>query len=84
MISQIDKILLQVREEVYFATEKFGVFASPHEGYAIIKEELDELWDDIKANRGYEFAAEREAIQVAAMAIRYLLDISRRKGIDTQ
>ncbi len=33
------------------ATKKFGAFNSTHEGYAVIAEELDELWDDVKANR---------------------------------
>ena len=48
----------------------------PHEGYAVILEELDELWDEVKANRGTGGQAAREALQVAAMALRYILDVS--------
>ena len=52
-------------------------FNSPHEGYAVILEEMDELWDEIKrpkARRNYSAMA-FEATQVAAMAIRFLVDI---------
>jgi hypothetical protein len=56
------------------ATAKFGAFNSGHEGYAVIAEEVDELWDDVKANR--IDAACAEAIQVAAMAIRFVVDMT--------
>ena len=56
------------------ATQKFGKFNSKHEGYAIIKEELDELWDAIKKNELQE-QIRREAIQIAAMALRFLYDL---------
>ena len=38
----------EVIPELRKATEKFGKFNSMHEGYAIILEELDELWTCIK------------------------------------
>jgi len=41
----------------------------------VILEELDELWDEIKSNRGRMPAAMAEARQVAAMALRYLVDL---------
>ncbi len=63
-----------VEIELAKAHTKFPAFNSSHEGYGIIKEEFDELWDEIKANRPNR--AKEEAIQVAAMAIRYLIDIS--------
>jgi len=53
-------------------------FHSMHEGYAVIKEELDELWEAVrnsdKAN------AEEEAIQVAAMCIHFLTDLERMRA----
>lgn len=64
-----------VAEELVRATLEFGPFASPHEGYAILEEELDELWEEIKANRGRSPEARAEAMQVAAMAVRYMIDI---------
>ena len=47
--------------------DKFKPFNSSHEGFAVLKEEVDELWDAIKSND--LSAAQKEAIQVAAMAL---------------
>ena len=68
-----------VAAELYRATRKFGSFASTHEGYAVILEELDELWDDVKANRVDDSIA--EAVQVAAMATRYVMDIRAQQDV---
>lgn len=62
-----------IEVEYQKATSKFGKFNSAHEGYAVLKEELDELWDDIKSNKHPESLA-HEAKQVAAMALRFLVD----------
>ena len=70
---RLDDIFAEVKEELKRATRKFGPFNSPHEGYAIIKEEVEELWDDIKANN-YE-NQRAESIQVAAMALRFIFDL---------
>lgn len=58
------------------AISKFPKFASPHEGYAILQEEVDELWDAIKGRKrqGNGDHLKDEAIQVAAMAYRFLRD----------
>lgn len=71
----VGKILSEVFKEVRKAVSKHGPMHSGHEGYAVIKEEVDELWDEIKADRGKQASAREEALQVAAMAIRYVLDI---------
>ena len=63
-----------VSEEIDRATAKFEPFASPHEGYAILLEEVDELWDEIKYSRVPSKGIRDESIQVAAMAIRMLMD----------
>lgn len=72
----LDEILEAVRQEVLTATSKYGPFNSAHEGYAVLQEEVDELWDEIKANRGYSSEANDEAKQIAAMAVRYMMDVS--------
>ena len=61
--------------ELDSARRKFAPFNSPHEGKAVIEEELDELWKHVKENTGRTVAAKTEAIQLAAMAIRYALDL---------
>lgn len=73
---QVAAILEDVELELISAISRYAPFNSAHEGYAVILEELDEMWQDIKANRLLESTA--EAIQVAAMAVRYLLDIGSK------
>lgn len=64
-------------EEFERACEKFPPMHSNHEGYAVIKEELDELWREIMRHHD-PFSStpkmETEAIQLAAMALRFLVD----------
>lgn len=62
-----------VTTELMFATRKFGAFKSAHEGAAVIREEFDEFWDEVKANN--RINQRNEVTQLAAMAIRYLVDI---------
>jgi broad specificity phosphatase PhoE len=65
--------------ELRKARNKFPDFNSPHEGYAVIAEEVEELWEHVKANTGRSEDALEEAIQVAAMALRYALDLCGNK-----
>jgi hypothetical protein len=67
------RMLNQVAKEYERAKELFPRFHGTHEGYAVIKEELDELWDAVKAD--YKHQARKEALQVAAMALRFMIDI---------
>lgn len=70
----IDRLLVLVKNELESATEKFGSFNSAHEGYAVLKEEVDELWDAIKTKGTPLDDRNMECIQVAAMAVRLILD----------
>ena len=72
--------LIEIKQEYEKASKKFPNFHSTHEGYAVIKEELDELWDNIKNNTSKELLKE-EAIQVGAMALRFLIDCCEEKPI---
>lgn len=63
-----------VNDELHRATDKFPPFNSAHEGYAVILEELDELWEEIKGEASPSRMRE-EAIQVAAMAVRFVYDV---------
>lgn len=72
----IGHVLDRITREIEKARSKFNPFNSPHEGYAVIAEELEELWHHAKANEGRSDEAMVEAIQVAAMSIRYVLDLS--------
>ena len=66
----------EVREELQEASLKFGAFNSAHEGYAVMLEEVEELWDEIKVKQSLRSKEQIrcEAKQVAAMAIRIMID----------
>jgi hypothetical protein len=73
-LKNLDSALLKVRAEVIRARRLHPVFTSPHEAYAILQEEVDELWADIKQNRLAPAVA--ESIQVAAMAVRFISEFT--------
>jgi len=62
--------LRMVDHEVRRAQAKHAPINSPHEGYAVILEELDELWDLVKQQRPDPAEMLTELIQIAAMAAR--------------
>ncbi len=68
-----------VAAELTQARQKHPDFHSSHEGYAVILEEVEELWDAIKANDHVH--ASYEAVQVAAMALRFLTDLSSLEDV---
>ena len=70
-------ILIDVSEEYDRASSKFPPFRSAHEGLAIIWEEFDELKAEIflRHSKRDMTKMRKEAIQVAAMAVRFIHDI---------
>lgn len=62
-----------VRAELNRAIKKHPPIRTAHEGYGVIREEFEEGWDEIKA-KNLE-GAKREFIQMAAMAIRFVIDV---------
>ena len=60
-----------------FIRGSMSTFNSHHEGYAVIKEELDELWEEIRKRDGLRMKPllKKEAVQVGAMALRFLVDL---------
>lgn len=74
-IARVDVVLGLIRAELLRARSKHGPMRSSHEGYAVILEEVDELWDDIKKNNPH--GASIEAIQVGAMALSYVVDLGQ-------
>jgi hypothetical protein len=89
----------EVAQELARARETHAPMHSHHEGYAVILEELDELWEVCRRNT-HSFESERpkwaihvdpldkqelrrlkraamrkEALQVAAMAVRFIEDV---------
>lgn len=68
--------LLDIAQEYRRARSQHPQMNSGHEGYAVILEELDELWNEVKANRSATADAYKEATQVAAMALAFMLEIA--------
>ncbi len=69
----------EIEEELRSARMKHAPMNGAHEGYAIILEELDELWDLVKAQKPDKTRMRGEALQVAAMAARFVEDLCDRK-----
>jgi hypothetical protein len=77
-VDRVGQALAAVNEELGRAMQGNKPFNSMHEGYAVILEEMDELktevWKSPKKHSDRTQHARKEAIQVAAMAIRFLVD----------
>ena len=99
-VKDVDDVLKDVYYEYKRASSKFPPFNSAHEGIAIIEEEYDELWDEIKKKDlyndptglyiGIDFTKYRdkkrmreEAIQLAAMSLRFLIDVCSKEDIQS-
>lgn len=78
MESRIFKyVWADVDKEIKKAKASWPPFNSAHEGFAVLKEEVDELWEYVKTkqpNRDLD-KMRSEAIQVAAMAIRFASEV---------
>lgn len=74
-MSKIDEIAAEIAAEVKRAESKHAPMNSPHEGWSVIFEELEELREHVRADTGRSTEARKEAIQVAAMGLRYVLNL---------
>lgn len=60
--------VLDLLAEMERASRRYGPFASSHEGYGVLAEEVAEFFEAMRAND--PAAMQREALQVAAVAMR--------------
>jgi hypothetical protein len=82
MSRELDYALTEIKNELRRAQENYPPFNSAHEGYAIMLEEMEELFEHVKVkqkNRNISAMGE-EAKQIAAMAIRFYLDCCTPEG----
>lgn len=71
----MEDIIKEVIDELKSAEAKFPPFNSAHEGWAILFEEVEELWEAVRLKDSEERNKKMydEAVQVAAMGLRFLL-----------
>lgn len=79
-LHKLQRIAHIITQEADNASSKFKKFNSIHEAYAVILEELDELWDEVKQKKGtpdYDQYDRMfwEAVQIAAMCMRFIYDL---------
>ena len=76
------EIVNEVWRELRTATMAWPKFNSAHEGYGVLLEEVDELWDHVKTNQKKRdlVAMKKECIQVAAMACRMAIEICNEEN----
>ena len=79
--SAMTDFLEDVAEELRRARRKHAPMHSLHEAYAVILEEMDEFWDEVRAWHGGSGQdadakkARKELVQIAAMAARAAGDL---------
>ena len=73
----IERASIEAQDEAERAASMWPPFNSAHEGFAILLEEVDELKEHVWMNQKKRDipAMRKEAIQVAAMAIRFAVDV---------
>jgi len=74
-----ESVIADVAKALAKAQAKHAPMRGPHEGYAVILEELDELWDEVRKRKPDLALMRNEAIQVAAMAVRFAEDVCAPK-----
>lgn len=66
-----------VRDEMILAKQKHKPINSSHEGYAVILEELDEFWEEVRKKKEHRNTNNmyKQLVQIAAMAQRTAEDV---------
>lgn len=74
--SKLQDVENEIAMEVFSAKRKWPKdFNNYHEAYAVILEEIDEMWEEIKLKNPDRDKIRHEAIQVAAMINRLLIEL---------
>lgn len=72
-------VFQMVFEELRKAQSKHDPMHSHHEAYAVIAEELEEYWEEVKKRQPDHGAMGKELLQVATMAVRAILDLEAER-----
>jgi hypothetical protein len=72
-----DSAVQAIEQEYNRASSNYPPFASAHEGLAVLEEEFEELKREVfKSPKSRDYGLmKKEAVQIAAMAIRFITDV---------
>lgn len=73
----LEKSAGEALDEAKRAAARFPPFSSAHEAFMVLYEEVDELWEEVRKNptKGEPRRIRFEAMQVAAMALRMMVEV---------
>lgn len=72
--------LVEVMDQLEKAMKKHKPFPTDKHGFAVIWEEVDELWDEVKSQEGARSPeAVKELLQIACCCIRFIVDLIPRE-----
>lgn len=79
--TKVKNASLLILKEYNRAVENYSPMHSAHEGIAVIFEEVHELWEEVRIKPEHQIktAILEEAVQVAAMALRFIVDICMKE-----
>lgn len=69
--------IYEICREYLQAARHYPPMNSAHEGVSVLREEFEELWDEVKVKQSARDLPKMryEAVQTAAMALRFIVDI---------
>ena len=73
-MNEVDVVLRLIRDELHSAMKQHNPMNSPHEAIGVIREEYKELEDEIFEKIQSKQMMKYEAVQLAAMCVRFILD----------
>lgn len=81
--NDLDTAFAAIAAETLGARQRYPAFNSGQEGYAVLLEEVEELWEVVRNHhagvddeQGYRLRLRAQATQVAAMAVRIILELT--------
>jgi hypothetical protein len=79
-VTNIGKSIKTIITEYNHTIIKHAPFHSTYEGWALIKQKVDDLWEEIKKEESSDSreVMMKEAAQIGAMAMRFIIDL----GVD--
>lgn len=78
-----DQFLRDVMYEYARVSEKHGPhYASAHEGWAVMWEEVEELWEEVRKKRSNRDAENmrEECVQIASCAMKFALSFGKKES----